>query len=110
MRPAKIQTSLLIRTVWSDSSLGGIPTVKHEKLLLFFFLYADNEGATHCADAQADLSIRWAHIRTRFSRYGLNIIDPCCEKRSIDAEAKAQNLQTLAIAACYVRWQYPMIL
>ena len=53
MRWAKIQISLRIRAVWSESSLGAIWIAKDAK-----FLHADNEDWFNCADAQANLSLR----------------------------------------------------
>ena len=56
MRPAKIQISLRIRAVSSESSLG-------------VFLYSSKVSScrqrrlwSDCADARADLSLRWAHM------------------------------------------------
>ena len=54
---AKIQISLRIRAVWSESSLGAFWIAKIAK-----FLHADNEDWSDCADAQADLSLRLAHM------------------------------------------------
>ena len=59
VRPAKIQVSLHIHTVWSEPSLGA---------------FLDSQGCivsssgqrrlwSDCADAQAYLSLRWAHVR-----------------------------------------------
>ena len=55
MRPAKTQISLGIRTIWSESSLCAHWVAKDPS-----FLHADSE---EWADAQADLSLHWAHIR-----------------------------------------------
>ena len=52
VRPAKIQISLRIRAVWSESSLGTFWIDKDEK-----FLYADNKDFD-----QADLNLCWAHM------------------------------------------------
>ena len=52
MRPAKIQISLRIRAVWSESSLGAFWIAKDAK-----FLPADNEDSD-----QSDLSLRWARM------------------------------------------------
>ena len=57
VRPVKIQISLRISAVWSESSLGAFRIAKDAK-----FLYADNEDWPYCAEAQADLSLRWAHM------------------------------------------------
>ena len=58
-RPAKIQISLRIRAVWSESSLGAFRIAKDANLFLHvrgqWRLWSD------CADAQADLSLRWEH-------------------------------------------------
>ena len=55
VRPAKIQMSLHIRTVWSESSLGAFWMAKDAK-----FLHADNED--DCPDALAGLSLNWARM------------------------------------------------
>ena len=70
VRPAKIQISLRILAVWSDSSLGGRQGCKVSKC-------GQRRLRSDCADAQADLSLRWARIsegRYVFSRYGSNMI------------------------------------
>ena len=56
VRPAKTQTSLGIRPVWSESSLCAQWVAKD-----LSFLRADSEDLSDWADAQADLSHRWAH-------------------------------------------------
>ena len=57
MHPAKTQISLGIRPVWSESSLCAYWVAKHPS-----FLHADSEDSdSDWADAQADLSLRWAH-------------------------------------------------
>ena len=53
VRPAKTQISLGIRSVWSESSLCAWWVAKGPSSL-----HADSEEA----DAQADLSLRWAHM------------------------------------------------
>ena len=52
VRPAKTQISLGIHPVWLESSLCAEWVAKDPS-----FLYADSE------DAQADLSLCWAHSR-----------------------------------------------
>ena len=56
VRPAKTQISLGIRPVWSESSLCAQWVAKDPS-----FLHADSEDWSEWADAQADLSLRWAH-------------------------------------------------
>ena len=59
VRPAKTEISLGIRPVWSESLLCAQWVAKDPK-----FLHADNEDWSVWADwanAQADLSLRWAH-------------------------------------------------
>ena len=56
VRPAKTQISLGIRPVWSESSLCAQWVAKDPK-----FLNADSEDWSDWVDAQADLSLRWAH-------------------------------------------------
>ena len=57
VRPAKTQISLGIRPCWSESSLCAQWVVKDP-----IFLHADNEDWSDLADAQADLSLRWAKM------------------------------------------------
>ena len=57
VRPAKTQISLGIRPVWSESSLCTQWVAKVPS-----FLHVDSEDSDLCADAQADLSLRWAHM------------------------------------------------
>ena len=56
VRPAKTQISLGICPVWSESSLGAQWVTKDPS-----FLYVDSEDWSDWADAQADLSLHWAH-------------------------------------------------
>ena len=56
VRPVKTQISLGIRPVWSDSSLCAKWVAKDPS-----FLHADSEDWSDWANAQADLSLRWAH-------------------------------------------------
>ena len=56
VRPAKTQISLGIRPVWSESSLSAWR--KHGFLATH---WAHSEDWSDWADAQADLSLRWAH-------------------------------------------------
>ena len=56
VRPAKTQIILGIRPVWSESSLS------HEETLgPYYPLSAQWRLLSYLADAQADLSLRWAH-------------------------------------------------
>ena len=57
VRPAKTPISLGIRPVWSESSLCAQWVAKGH-----IFLHADSEDWSDWADAQADLSLRWAHM------------------------------------------------
>ena len=56
VRPAKTQISLGICPVWSESSLCAQWVAKDPS-----FLHADSEDWSDWANAQADLSLRWAH-------------------------------------------------
>ena len=56
VHPAKIQISLGIRPVWSESSLCAQWVAKGSS-----FLHAYSEDWSDWADAQADLSLRWVH-------------------------------------------------
>ena len=57
VHPAKTQISLGIRPVWSESSLCAQWIAKEPS-----FFHADSEDWLDWADAQADLSVRWAHM------------------------------------------------
>ena len=57
VRPAKTQISLGIRPVWSESSLCAQWVAKDPS-----FLHADCEDWSDWVDAQADLSLHWAHM------------------------------------------------
>ena len=65
MRPAKTQISLGIRPVWSESSQCAQLVAEDQ-----MFLHADSEDSDQTgsdwADAQVDLSIRWAHMPLRW--------------------------------------------
>ena len=56
VRPAKTQISLGICPVLSESSLPAQWVAKDP-----IFLHADSEDYSDWADAQADLSLHWAH-------------------------------------------------
>ena len=57
VRPVKTQISLGILPVWSESSLCTQWVAKDPS-----FLHANSEDSwSDWADAQADLSLRWAH-------------------------------------------------
>ena len=56
VRPAKTQISLGIRPVWSESLLSA-----WRKLGPLATHWAHSEDWSDWADAQADLSLRWAH-------------------------------------------------
>ena len=56
VRPTTTQISLGIRLVWSESSLCAQWVAKDPR-----FLHADSEDWSDIADAQAGLSVRWAH-------------------------------------------------
>ena len=56
VRPAKTRINLGIRPVWSESSLSAQWVAKDPS-----FLHAASEDWSDRADAQTDLSLRWAH-------------------------------------------------
>ena len=72
VRPAKTQISLGIRPVWSESSLSA-----WRKPGSFATHSAHSKGWSDWADAQADLSLCWAHshfvgfVLSRLSLYGI---------------------------------------
>ena len=57
VHPAKTQISLSICPVWSESSLCAEWVAKDPS-----FLHGDSEDWSDWADAEADLSLRWAHM------------------------------------------------
>ena len=57
VRPLKTQISLGIHPVWSESSLCAQWVAKDPS-----FLHVDSEDWSDWADAQADLSLHWAHM------------------------------------------------
>ena len=58
IHPAKIQISLHILTVWSESPLDKFLIAMDAK-----FLHADNENWSDCIDAQADLSLHRMYMQ-----------------------------------------------
>ena len=89
VRPAKTQISLGIRPVWSESSLCAQWVAKDPS-----FLHADSEdsGWSDWADAQADLSLRWAY--THFVGFIMRRL--ICVQRSLrTAYAVVQSGQSL---------------
>ena len=62
MRPSKTQISLGIRPVWPESSLSAVRMKKH--WVLSYPLSAQRRlwSGSDWTDAQADLSLRWAHM------------------------------------------------
>ena len=58
MCPAKTKISLGFRPVWSESSLSA-----WRKLVSLATHWAHSEDLSDLADAQADLSLRWAHTQ-----------------------------------------------
>ena len=64
MRSVTIQTSMCIRAIWSETSLGTFRIVKDVKCL-----YEANE------DSNQSLSLRWAHkIEGTFSQVASHIV------------------------------------
>ena len=57
VRPTKIQISLRIRAVWSESSLGAI-WIANDAM----FLHADNKGSDQTALMRRLIWVRWTHM------------------------------------------------
>ena len=85
VRPAKIQISLCICTVWSESSPSAFCIAKGTK-----FLYADNEDWSVCANVQVDLSLpSWKHAYSNIQKISppkteniqIKKSGPSCSKR-----------------------------
>ena len=57
MRPVKTEISLAIRPDWSESSLCAQWIAKDPS-----FRHGDSKDWSYWADAQADLSLHWAHM------------------------------------------------
>ena len=100
MRLAKIQISLRIRAVWSESSTGAFWIAKDAKVL-----HADNEDSDHAARMRTLIwvFIEWTHVRRyAFSQYGsygilLYIIAVIRVKLQIGLIMYAVTLQGLTI-------------
>ena len=84
VRPAKTQISLGIRPVWSESSLSAWrnhgPLATH---------WAHSEDWSDCTDAQADLSLRWAHIY--FVGFVMSWLKSFCWWKTLDLLFKRQS-------------------
>ena len=77
VRSAKILISLRIRAGRTESSLGTFWIAKDAK-----FLPADKEDWSGCSDAQADWSLRWAHMsKGMFSNVVALMFEPRGAKR-----------------------------
>ena len=69
---AKTQISLGIRPVWSETSLCAQWVAKDPS-----FLYADSKDWSDWADAQADPSLRWAHMPFCWCHETAQMYEPC---------------------------------
>ena len=83
VRPAKIQISLRIRAVWSESLLGAFRIAKDAK-----FLCVDKHWSD-CANAQADLSLRWPHISDGMFSRAATQMTRNCSQGTIHVECEA---------------------
>ena len=72
VRPAKTQISLGIRQVWSESLLCTQWVARDPS-----FLHADNEDWSEWADAQADMSLSWAHVILLVLSYAGSFVISC---------------------------------
>ena len=66
MRPAKIQISLRIRAVWSESSLGSFWIAKDKKKKKKY-IYADNEDSDQTARMRSLIWVFFGHISQTYS-------------------------------------------
>ena len=64
VRPVKTQITLGIRPVWSESSLSAWRSLR--SLATLYPLSAQRRLWSDWADAQADLSLHWAHMSFRW--------------------------------------------
>ena len=84
VRPAKTQISLGIRPVWSESSLSA-----WRKLGSLATHWAQSDDWSDWADAQADLSLRWAHTNVvGLSWGGSNRIQHWCSLEAVKSPFK----------------------
>ena len=88
-RPAKTQISLGICPVWSESSLCAQSVAKDPS-----FLHADSEDWSDWADAQADLSLRWAH--THFVGFVMSWLS------SISINTRRQDIRIMDYSLSFV--------
>ena len=74
VRLAKTQVSLCIRAVWSESLQGNLWVATDPKRH-----QEDSEDWSVCTDAQANPSLRWAHMQSRKKSCTkiFQIISPC---------------------------------
>ena len=76
MCPAKTNISLAICPVWLESSLCAEWVAKDPRIL-----HADSDDGSDWVDAQADLSLRWAHRGIyRFCHAAAHILTCSCGK------------------------------
>ena len=81
VRPAKTQISLGIRPVWSEPSLSA-----WKKLGSLAANWAHSEDWSDWVDAQADLSLRWAH--THFVGFVMSWLTWALEAKNLVLEMK----------------------
>ena len=84
VHPAKTQISLGVRPVWSESSLCAQWVAKGPS-----FLHAESEDWSDWADAQADLSLRWAHM-------------PFCWFCHVAAQIKGKNIHVCCRSSYWI--------
>ena len=85
VRPAKTQTSLRIRPVWSESSLSAWRKLGS---LATYWAHSEDSDQTD-SDSQADLSLRWAYthfvafVMLRLKSNSIKILLQCAEDMTI---------------------------
>ena len=89
VRPAKTQISLGICPVWSESSLCAQWVAKDPR-----FLHANSEDWSNWANAQADLSLHWAHSHfVGFCHVAAQILYSVLKTQSFGTDEHEQTVQ-----------------
>ena len=106
VRPAKTQISLGIRPVWSDSSLSA-----WRKRWTLVTHWVHSEDWSNWADAQADLSLIWAHFVGFVMRKLIYFLKEAHLAKDIESPGIIQHLlYFLVLSQIFVHCCHPAIL
>ena len=102
VRPAKTQISLGIRPAWSESLLCTQWVAKDP-----MFLHADSEDWSDWVEAQADLSLCWAH--THFVGFVMSRLKYRVQKHVMSGECRGgshleNSVSSTIVFAVHVLW------